>query len=307
MFYTDPPILTEELPDGTKKEWKEKIEFIINKNNREYHVNGFMALLEEGSTSGAGFTLLRRGRVIVGGYENCYRPEEVFKKSNSFTYQRLIGELNMDDWPVTQTKDAFDWYGGLEDELIDKLVEITAEYRDKAEKYRKGKKVPIEPVIDVLVDSYADAGIIDNVEVTPITEDIVEVLSDSQDSIRKEHFDSADIQIIGDDGKQISFTHNNQQYIFNFILKKNNPDSKWLNITKASNENTYIIEWNIRHPFFKPYIDDPQFLVIMQQFTFALALSEIEARRISVDGKIDAGTIRMKMNEILKSVMRGDL
>ena len=307
LFYTDPPILTAELPDGTKKEWKEKIEFIINKNNREYHVNGFMALLEEGSTSGAGFTLLRRGRVIVGGYENCYRPEEVFKKSNSFTYQRLIGELNMDDWPVTQTKDAFDWYGGLEDELIDKLVEITAEYRDKAEKYRKGKKVPIEPVIDVLVDSYADAGIIDNVEVTPITEDIVEVLSDSQDSIRKEHFDSADIQIIGDDGKQISFTHNNQQYIFNFILKKNNPDSKWLNITKASNENTYIIEWNIRHPFFKPYIDDPQFLVIMQQFTFALALSEIEARRISVDGKIDAGTIRMKMNEILKSVMRGDL
>ena len=117
LFYTDPPILTEELPDGTKKEWKEKIEFIINKNNREYHVNGFMALLEEGSTSGAGFTLLRRGRVIVGGYENCYRPEEVFKKSNSFTYQRLIGELNMDDWPVTQTKDAFDWYGGLEDEL----------------------------------------------------------------------------------------------------------------------------------------------------------------------------------------------
>lgn len=45
----------------------------------------------------------------------------------------------------------------------------------------------------------------------------------------------------------------------------------------------------------------------MQQFTFALALSEIESRRISVDGKIDASTIRMKMNEILKSIMRGYL
>ncbi len=307
LHYSDPPILTEDLPDGTKKVWKEDFEFVINKNDREYHVNGFMALLEEGSTSGAGFTLLRRGRVIVGGYENCYRPEEVFKKSNSFTYQRLIGELNMDDWPVTQTKDAFDWYGGLEDDLIDHLVEITAEYREKAEKYRKGKKVAIEPVIDTLVDSYSDAGIINNVEIKPISNEIVEAILDTKDNNQWQTFDSEDIQIIGEDGKQIQFTHNNQQYVFNFILKKNNPDSKWLNVTPTENDNEYIVEWNIRHPFFKPYIDDPQFLMIMQQFTFALALSEIEARRISVDGKVNASTIRMKMNEILKSVMRGEL
>lgn len=307
LQYSDPPILTEDLPDGTKKVWKEDFEFVINKNDREYHVNGFMALLEEGSTSGAGFTLLRRGRVIVGGYENCYRPEEVFKKSNSFTYQRLIGELNMDDWPVTQTKDAFDWYGGLEDDLIDHLVEITAEYREKAEKYRKGKKVAIEPVIDTLVDSYSDAGIINNVEIKPISNAIAEAILDTKDNNQGQTFDSEDIQIIGEDGKQIQFTHNNQQYVFNFILKKNNPDSKWLNVTPTENDNEYIVEWNIRHPFFKPYIDDPQFLMIMQQFTFALALSEIEARRISVDGKVNASTIRMKMNEILKSVMRGEL
>lgn len=176
LYYVDPPILTEELPDGTQKVWKENISFVIHNNDRDFHVNGFMALLEEGNTSGAGFTLLRRGRVIIGGYENCYRPEEVFKKSNSFTYQRLIGELNMDDWPVTQTKDAFDWYGGLEDELIDKLVDITAEYRDKAEKYRKGKKLQIQPVIDNLVESYSDAGIINNVEINPISKKISETL-----------------------------------------------------------------------------------------------------------------------------------
>lgn len=306
LYYTDPPILTENLPDGTKKVWKEKFRFVISKGERDYHVDGFMALLEEGSTSGAGFTLLRRGRVIIGGYENCYRPEEVFKKSNSFTYQRLIGELNMDDWPVTQTKDAFDWYDGLEDELIDNLVKITAEYRDKAEKYRKGKKIPITPVIENLVESYYDAGIIENVAINPISDKItgtVNIFSDDDESYEE----LEDIQIIGDDGKQIRFTHNENEYIFDFILKKNNPDSKWLNISRTEIENEYIIEWNIRHPFFKPYIDDSKFLMIMQQFTFALALSEIESRRISTDGKVDASTIRMKMNEILKSVMRGEL
>lgn len=49
-----------------------------------------MALLEEGSTSGAGFTLLRRGRVIVGGYENCYRPEEVFKNQTPLHTKDLL-------------------------------------------------------------------------------------------------------------------------------------------------------------------------------------------------------------------------
>lgn len=306
LFYTEPPILTEELPDGTKKVWKESIEFVIKKNDREYHVSGFMALLEEGSTSGAGFTLLRRGRVIVGGYENCYRPEEVFRKSNSFTYQRLIGELNMDDWPVTQTKDAFDWYGGLEDELIDHLVEITAEYREKAEKYRKGKKIHIEPIIDKLVDNYIDAGIIENVEVTPIEEVETEQVFNKKEE-QNGYFDNSDIQIEGEDGKKISFTHKNQRYIFDFILKNNDPESKWLNVSTTDKENEYIVEWNIKHPFFKPYINDPKFLAIMQQFTFALALSEIEARRISVNGKISASTIRIKMNDILKSIIGDEL
>ena len=308
LIYVDPPILTEELPNGDKKIWKENIEFTLDHNGKEYHVDGFMALLEKGSTSGAGFTLLRRGRVIIGGYENCYRPEEVFKKSNSFTYQRLIGELNMDDWPVTQTKDAFDWYGGLEDELIDKLTEITEEYRDKAEKYRKGgEKVDIEPVIDDLVDSYSEAGIIENVEVTPISEEANEVIEESS---KEEYTPEANGDIIingNESGKAIKFTHMEREYLFNFILKKNNPDSKWLNITPTEKENEYVIEWNIRHPFFKPYIDDSQFLLIMQQFTFALALSEIEARRINTDGKIDASVIRMKMNDILKNVMRGEI
>ena len=308
LIYVDPPILTEELPDGTQKVWKEEISFVLQHNGQNYPVNGFMALLEKGSTSGAGFTLLRRGRVIVGGYENCYRPEEVFKKSNSFTYQRLIGELNMDNWPVTQTKDAFDWYGGLEDELIDKLAEITAEYRDKAEKYRKGgQKIDLEPVIEDLVDSYSEAGIIENVEISPISDEVNGTV-ESVEQTQLEQKPNDDIIINGnEDGKSIKFTHNDNEYIFNFILKTNNPDSKWLNLTTTKSENEYIIEWNIRHPFFKPYIDDPQFLKIMQQFTFALALSEIEARRVSVDGKIDAGTIRMKMNDILKNVMKGEI
>lgn len=85
-------------------------------------------------------------------------------------------------------------------------------------------------------------------------------------------------------------------------MKKDDPDSRWLNIAMSGDE--YIVEWNIRHMFFKPYINDEHFLTIMEQFTFALALSEIEAMRLSVDGKIDPSSIRMRMNETLKAVIK---
>ena len=140
LVYETPKILTETLPDGSEKVWRKDIDITFDFNGEAKRVYGFIAILDEGSTSGAGFTLIRYGRVIVGGYENGYRPEEIFEKSNSFVYQRLFGELNLDDWKVTQTKDAFDLYGGLEDLLIEKLLDECQEYRKKAKEYRKRRK-----------------------------------------------------------------------------------------------------------------------------------------------------------------------
>lgn len=309
LVYETPKVLTEILPDGSEKVWKKDVDISFDFNGESKHVYGFIGILDEGSTSGAGFTLIRYGRVIVGGYENGYRPEEIFEKSNSYVYQRLFGELNLDGWRVTQTKDAFDLYGGLEDVLIEKLKEECEDYRKKAKEYRKRPKVSINTGIETLVNTFSNAGVIKNAVVTPISEELdVEssqpvtdqrVEDSTVPSITTE--DPTDIEVEDANGKRIVFSCNCEQYIFNFILKKNDPNSRWLNIAKSGDE--YIIEWNIRHMFFKPYINDEHFLTIMEQFTFALALSEIEAMRLSVDGKIDPSSIRTKMNDTLKAVI----
>lgn len=310
LQYETPAILVEALPDGKKKKWKKNINFSIPHDGKEYKVKGWVALREEGSTTDAGFTLIRRGRVIVGGYGNAYRPEEIFEKSNSFIYQRLFGELSMNNWPVTQTKDAFDWYSGLEDLLIEKLEEECADYCKKAKEYRKGKKVKIDPVVDTLVSRFEKAGIIENVKTTNITPKVADEIESftkekAKDVVPAEH--AEDIQIDGANGKRISFKCHSEKYIFDYVLKKDNPNANWLNITKStSNNNEFIIEWNIRHPFFKPYIDDPVFLEIMESFTFALALSEIESIQTSVGGKVSPSTLRMKMNDTLKAVIKED-
>lgn len=309
LVYETPKVLTEILPDGSEKVWKKDIDISFDFNGEAKRVYGFIGILDEGSTSGAGFTLIRYGRVIVGGYENGYRPEEIFEKSNSYVYQRLFGELNLDGWRVTQTKDAFDLYGGLEDILIEKLKDECEDYRKKAKEYRKRPKVSINTGIETLVNTFSNAGVIDNAVITPIPDGIE--INPSQLVIDQQIEEStvpsittpdpADIEIEGANGKRIVFSCNGEQYIFNFILKKDAPNSRWLNIVKSGEE--YIIEWNIRHMFFKPYINDEHFLTIMEQFTFALALSEIEAMRLSVDGKIDPSSIRTRMNETLKAVI----
>lgn len=162
------------------------------------------------------------------------------------------------------------------------------------------------------MNTFSNAGVIDDVVVTPIPENID--VENSSTAISQQMDggadisvditpDPTDIEVEGANGKRIVFFCNGEQYIFNFILKKDDPNSRWLNIAMSGDE--YIVEWNIRHMFFKPYINDEHFLTIMEQFTFALALSEIEAMRLSVDGKIDPSSIRMKMNDTLQGCNYG--
>lgn len=222
----------------------------------------------------------------------------------------------MSDIFQTQTKDAFDWYSGLEDLFIEKLLEECADYKKKAKEYRKGKKITVDPGFTSLVNNFTNAGIIDNVNVSEISNEVIASLkspeiepivnemptANSATPVPTTVIPTGEIQIVGSNGQKLTFTCGGQEYTFNFILKKDDPDARWLNILSKNDE--YIIEWNIRHPFFKPYIDDPKFLELMQQFTFALALSEIESKKTSVDGKIAPSIIRTKMNDTLKAVIK---
>lgn len=326
LSYVEPVIFKEVLADGSTKTWRKDVDFSIDHEGKTYGVNGFIALREEGSTSGAGLTLIRRGRVIIGGYENAYRPEEVFEKTNSFVYQRLFGELNLDEWPVTQTKDSFDWYNGLEDVFIEKLVEVCRDYAKKAKEYRVRPKNSGNADVQKIVQAFSDKGIIENVTTSSLTTTSLESETGAnagtaqreteEEQVKMEFSQNGEIPVANahstkdadikqeNEGKRISFICNGRNYIFNFIPKRDNPRANWLNIS-AESEEEYTIEWNTRHPFFDKVADDPDFMEVMQLFIFAMALSEIESRRLETNGKIDAGAIRMQMNETLKSIMEG--
>lgn len=86
--------------------WRKEIDFDFGQGQR---AKGFAALREKASVSNAGFALFRRNRLIEGSGEEGYRPEAIFGKSNSYRYQRLYGELHLDGFAVSHTKDGFRW------------------------------------------------------------------------------------------------------------------------------------------------------------------------------------------------------
>ncbi len=117
-------------------EWRKPIEMDLGGSHK---VTGFAALREVGSTTHAGFALFRRGRLIEGSADESYRPEQIFGKSNSYTFQRLFGELHLSGFEVSHTKDGFRWEE--HEELFLELLESELKappmnLLDQAEGYR---------------------------------------------------------------------------------------------------------------------------------------------------------------------------
>lgn len=142
-------------------EWRKPISFVLS-NGRL--VTGFAGVRRRGSTSEAGFALFRRRRLIEGSFDEPYRPEAIFKKSNSYEYQRIWGELDLDGFGVSHTKDGFVW-GEDEDEFLEllrqNLGEEPADLIRQAQEYRanaltRAQFSPLREAADDVRRAYED-------------------------------------------------------------------------------------------------------------------------------------------------------
>jgi hypothetical protein len=104
-------------PAGTPRAWRKELSFHLSSGER---VSGFVAIRKKGATKEAGLSLYRHRRLIVGSDDDAYRPPEIFGGANSYSRQRVFGELDLDDFEVTHTKDGFRWED-KQDELLERL------------------------------------------------------------------------------------------------------------------------------------------------------------------------------------------
>ena len=132
--------------------WEEYI-FEIPTEPEKKVVAGWVGVLQKGSRAKAGFSILHRNRLIKG-WPDSWRPEKVFGIGgrNDLINQRVVGEINLEDFEVSHTKDEINW-DGWEEELVEEgLLEVCKPFMETARKARRGQPADHGPS-DVQVDA----------------------------------------------------------------------------------------------------------------------------------------------------------
>ncbi len=229
----------------------------------------------------------------------------------------------MDNWPVTQAKDNFDWHNsGLEESFIEKLEPLTREFRRKAENIRVRERINTNDLVQSAVTGLSESGLLENVDIEIV--DRNSTRSDYEGDLGyhapnedeptetnpaeiEEIVDTNDEGVIIDGGNQVNyrFKYKGIDYLFHIIFDVTDPTLHWL-LVEENGKSEFTLSINMKHAFFKPLIEKREFLPIMTRMSIALVLAEIESQTLSPDGRIEPSDIRLKMNEILENVRKGD-
>ena len=296
-----------------KKEWQKPLDFVIEFDNQYFNITGFVGILGEKSSgfTRAGFALFRRDRVIIGGDDENYKPNEIFGQAQSTISHKLFGEINLDDFPVNQAKDGFVWDTGLESEFIEKLkkeiedfieiAKLTVKQRISEEAVNEKSGQATKEEVDkslTKLDSIFD-------EENEISDefDIDEEIEDNTDNIvevfEKEITSHKEVEI-----------HEERARNYDIPLDKfktENVTVKWSTGSgdywfQYDEENKNIVI-NIDHPFFKPYSNENEFKIVLEKFVIAFILAENLAKKEENNGYIKPSSIRNNMNKILAKLM----
>ncbi len=121
-------------PDGSV--YKKDLRFEVNGKPAV----GWVGVLRDGSRADAGFSILHCGRV-VRGWPDAWRPGSLYGQiqgSNDLINQRLVGEINLDAFDVSHTKDDILWLADEEQIVEEELEKACRDYRSVAKQFRKG-------------------------------------------------------------------------------------------------------------------------------------------------------------------------
>lgn len=312
LSYRAPSILASEDKEGKVRVWREDLNYTLPYKGENYTVTGFVAIREKGSTEHAGLTLFRRDRVIIGGFSGTYRPKEIFGSSNSYAYQRLFGEINLDNWPVSQAKDKFTWGEELEDLFKQSINDHIADLKIQAQNYRarpkeKDEEVPAKPPTPVVpVESYG-VTIPENASKQPINVPPGAMVTKQQESVVEEGPKTMIPPIEQIVPKPETLTANNtknyrvqigQNEKYDFAITFKNLSGSSVLFTKSTDKNQFNVYINTSHPLVKRAQISADAMGVLVEMVLFLALSEKKIETDTTSGNIGADSIRLQLNEL---------
>ncbi len=306
LEYSEIEIMSDTLKDGSTKTWKDNVAFEVNDPfGGVYHVKGWIGLQAKGVTKQSGFALLRRGRVVIGADSNYY-PEEIFKTGQTYEKLYLVGELDLYDFEISQAKDNFMWDNGLEDNFVSTLMHILIEkgYTAKLKKLKnkndakKINEIPEETVNEIISNTVEKFRNITKNDKPLFDDNLINqqlMNNDNQSQNTQQQPDFSSVKSI--------YEFNIENYNIRVKWDDKSETGPWLSLDNES-ENSFDIIINIRHRFFTPYQNQPEFLNVINPFAIALILAEKKAKSATTNQEqlVDAFAIRSYMNQLLSKL-----
>lgn len=301
LFYEMPDILTapyfldaDQKKNNLKKiKWFKKISFKYGAKKRLAY--GYAAIRDPASTKLAGFALFRRDRLIQGvGEDEGYRPLEIFKAPNSFVYQRVIGEIHLDEEEVAHTKDGFQWSLDEEHDFIKKLKEEletkSMPILSQADRFRKDRqsrdlKVQTEVGLDSSIQKLPESlKILESVKI-PNTINPSEPIAKPKEQSEK---------------RKKTLHYEGNKWLVEVVISYDKSETEWLRVQEVGKKNKEIkIQIAMGMGFSAQYFgDQPDEIEGMINIASSIALAEIVSRE---RGNSSAHVIRTYLNEILRS------
>ncbi len=288
LKYEWPKLAFSQKGDELKIYIDDKITF----ENESYNIKGWIGIVESGSRKLPGLTLIRNGRTIRGDDEdNYYKPKKIFKDQGSFEWQRIIGYLDLSDFPVNQTKTDFNWSDGLEETFINYLFDKLKSHNE-FDFYREVKRSKQKK--ELFRDDFVNKKICN--ELKERFEDNSNTLKLSNICINKTNNKDGNIEItIKDDSYK---TYNEiKEFVFEIDIITNNRDEKWLSI-EPKDDNYYLLKINWGLDFFAPFNFEKNMRDYFIHFFVYIAYSIIRHKNHICDNAFEIQNI---LNELLKN------
>jgi len=281
----------------TNAPYLETIDKVFHYEGKEYSVSGWIGIRAKASTDSAGLTLFRRGRAILTNY----RPNSLMGAPNTFPYQRITGELNLDNWPVSHTKDSFMWDGGLEEYMINEIkksadwiiktstklrVKLDADSEDFKEKTSRKTEKAFESLTEIHISSenftYESSK-------TTFKDNLPFERTIQNEQEHETPFELLKEDTVYKEDDVLSCKHVNQipipfdGKIYQFIIEDATTIQKdWLRIESTSENNTFKIYVDTSMAFFNDYSKDLKCSALLQKITLSIALSLISSKEQGV-------------------------
>ena len=287
-------------PEGEHQLWHKSIDFDLRGGLRAH---GFLALRAVASTANAGLALFRRRRLIEGSGDETYRPRAIFGASNSYEYQRLFGELTLEGFDISHTKDGFRW-----EEHEEPFVDLLREYADN------------EPLPLIRQARRFRAGAIRSPEST-LRSEAESAAKGTADVLGRELTRSGVDRLIPTESTLPDDLSPGTE-LFPATIELTYRSRSWRVTVEISNDLTHVRDWfevaehvesnqgdahdvirlrmSLGHPFSERYVGvEYENIELLTRIAACLAIAEITAREA---GARQAGEVRRRFNELLVNV-----